>query len=114
MIDPRLRDDAAQLHARLCSGLADPTRILLIYALAECPRNVSELAEILDLPQPTISRHLKELRDRRIVTFERQAQSVIYDLRDRRIIAALDMLRELLRDMLAGDAEIVMSAQSNE
>src|SRR3972149_407173 len=56
---------------RMCGGVAAPTRILILYALAETPRNVGELAEALHAPQPTVSRHLKVLRERGMVNAER-------------------------------------------
>ena len=40
-----LAQEISQLHAEICSGLADPRRILMLYTLHENPRNVSELAE---------------------------------------------------------------------
>ena len=96
-----LRDEINRLHAHVCSGLADPIRILILYSLAGSKFSVTELAKTLDIPQPTISRHLKVLRDRDIVAAEREGQSVIYSLRDHRIIEAL----ELLRGVLAGNLE---------
>ena len=66
-MDDQLRREVNLLHANLCQALADPTRILILYALAESPRHVTGLAELLDVPQPTVSRHLKVLRERRLV-----------------------------------------------
>ena len=47
-----IREEVLQLHAHICSGLADPNRILMIYTLADGPKNVNELATALDL-EPT-------------------------------------------------------------
>jgi len=96
-----LRDEINRLHAHVCSGLADPIRILILYSLADAKFNVTELAKTLDVPQPTISRHLKVLRDRDMVRAEREGQSVYYSISDHRIIDALD----LLRGVLAGNLE---------
>ncbi len=99
-MDSKLREEVDTLHAQVCGGLADPNRILILYTLADRPRNVTELAEALGLPQPTVSRHLKTLRERGMVLAEREGQSVIYALADRRIIQALDLLRAMLADLL--------------
>ena len=56
-------EEIIQLHADLCSALADPRRILLIYALAKEPKNVGELTEEVGISQPSVSRHLKVLRE---------------------------------------------------
>ena len=63
-MDERLEREVNLLHASICQALADPKRILILYALSEGPKNVSELTEALDVPQPTVSRHLKVLRER--------------------------------------------------
>jgi DNA-binding transcriptional ArsR family regulator len=96
-----------ELHANICQALADPKRILILYALGEKPCNVTEIAESLDIPQPTVSRHLKMLRERGLVVGERQANSVIYSLADRRVIEALDIMRAVLADLLSHSAQLV-------
>ena len=40
-----LHQEIILLHAQVCQGLADPKRILLLYALADGPRRVTDLAE---------------------------------------------------------------------
>ena len=102
-----LENEVFQLHSRLCEGLADPTRILLLYALAEAPHSVNELAETLGLPQPTVSRHLKVLRERGMVHGERLGPSVHYSLADARLIEALDLLRAVLRDLISHRASLI-------
>ena len=88
------------LHAQICQALADPIRILLLYQLADGPKNVNELVAILHLNQPTISRHLKVLRDRDMVQTERTGTSIMYTLADQRVIEALDLMRTFLKDNL--------------
>lgn len=100
------RAEINKLHANICSGLADPTRILILYTLHDRPHNVSELAEGLELPQPTVSRHLKVLRERQMVTSERVGQAVNYSLTDNRIIEAMDLLRAVLASRLQDQGEL--------
>jgi len=109
-MDNRLREEITQLHAQVCSALADPSRILMLYVLADHPRNVTDLAKAVDLPQPTVSRHLKVLRERGVVHSEREGQSVIYSLTDERIIEALDILRAVLAAQLKTQSALAMTA----
>lgn len=95
-----------ELHAHICQALADPKRILILYTLDAKPCNVTEISESLDIPQPTVSRHLKMLRERGLVTGERQANSVIYSLADRRVVEALDIMRSVLADLLNRNAQL--------
>ena len=105
-MDRTLVEEVNLLHAQVCQGLADPTRILILYLLADSPRHVTELAEVLGVKQPTVSHHLKVLRDRGLVTATREGNTVRYTLRDRRIIQALDLLRAVMADILAGRAKL--------
>jgi len=106
MVTPSLSEEITQLHANICSGLADPTRILILYALQEQSHNVSELAKAIGISQPSASRHLNTLRERGMVQATREAQSVIYSLTDQRIIEALDLLRLVLADNLKNRATL--------
>jgi len=99
-MDKKLLKEINHLHAEVCGGLSDPKRIAILYVLAEGSKNVMELAENLEMPQPTISRHLKILRERGMVIAERQGATINYTLADKRIIKALDLLRQVLADHL--------------
>jgi len=107
MINPTLAQEVSQLEADLCFALADPSRILILYALDEQARNVTELATELNITQPTTSRHLKILRERGLVQAERQGTTITYHLTDRRLIEALDLLRSVLRDRLTHRASLM-------
>jgi len=100
-MDKKLLKEINHLHAEICGGLSDPKRIAILYALSEGSKGVMELAEALEMPQPTISRHLKILRERGMVIPERKGANIIYTLGDKRIIRALDLLREVLGDHLS-------------
>jgi len=99
-VQTTLRREVHQLHAEICHALSDPNRILILYGLREGARNVGELAEALSLTQPTVSRHLKVLRDRGMVVAEREGTSVYYTLADGRVIESLNLLREVLAGIL--------------
>ncbi|MBI5568269.1 MAG: winged helix-turn-helix transcriptional regulator, partial [Chloroflexi bacterium] len=89
-ISQTLVQEVSKLEANLCSALADPTRLLMLYALGENSHNVTELSMELNIAQPTASRHLKILRERGLVNATRQGVSIQYELADQRLIQALD------------------------
>ena len=113
MITPTLAQEVSQLEAELCFALADPSRILILYALDDGPRNVTDLAATLGVTQPTTSRHLKILRERGLVTSERHGVTIEYSINDRRIIQALDILRTVLRDRLVARANLMEEVNSD-
>jgi len=108
-MNPQLIEEIELLHEQICHALGDPKRLMILYALNKQPRYVSELAVELGLPQPTVSRHLKVLRERALVETTREANTVYYSLSDDRIIQALDLLRGILRDRVLKQAQLVES-----
>lgn len=92
------RSEVVALHARLCQALADPKRLLLIYELHEGPRSVGDLSATLRIPQSNVSQHLAILRDRGIVSAERTGGRIVYRLRGKKVVRALDLLREFMRE----------------
>jgi ArsR family transcriptional regulator len=52
----------AERCALLTAGIADPTRVRLLNLLAAGELCVCDLVQVLQLPQPTVSRHLAYLR----------------------------------------------------
>lgn len=99
--------EISELEAHLCNAFVDPTRILILYALHETPLNVTELTHRLDASQPKISRHLKVLRDLGLVRFTRQGVMITYELADGRLIEALNLLRNVLKDSMADRVNLI-------
>ncbi len=113
-INPLLREEINRLHAHICSGLADSTRIMILYTLEECTLTVSEIVAALDIPQPTVSRHLKMLRTVGLVESERNGQYVYYRLKDPRVIDALNLLRDIMSDFMQERAQLLNGAKSSQ
>jgi DNA-binding transcriptional ArsR family regulator len=56
-----------ELLARRLKTISDPTRLAMLEALRSSPRTVSELAHLFSLAQPTVSNHVKVLRESGLV-----------------------------------------------
>lgn len=114
MTTPQLTQEVSHLHADICSALADPNRILLIYALADQPRSVNDLAAEVGISQSATSRNLKVLRERGLVYTLRQGTTIVYHLTDPRLVEALNMLRSILRDRLNYRANLLENSDGSE
>jgi DNA-binding transcriptional ArsR family regulator len=57
--------------ARRLKAVADPTRLAILHSLAAAPSSVGELATLFRLAQPTVSMHVKVLRESGLVYSER-------------------------------------------
>jgi ArsR family transcriptional regulator len=73
--------ETALSATELLLTVAEPTRLRILNCLAAAPLFVSDLQAILDLPQPTVSRHLQVLRKLDVVRDTPIAQFVLYRLR---------------------------------
>jgi ArsR family transcriptional regulator len=79
--------------------VVEPTRLRILNCLAAAPLFVSDLVAILGVPQPTVSRHLKVLRDLAVVRDLPLPPFVLYQIevapasRTRLIRALMDAVR---------------------
>lgn len=99
-------DELVLFHAEICGALADSNRIAILYELADGPKSVGSIVEALGASQPTVSRHLKTLRERGMLEAERRGGFVFYSLADPRVIQALDLLREAMGAILERRGEM--------
>jgi ArsR family transcriptional regulator len=72
-------DDAADL-ALTFKALADPTRVSIVNRLAAGECCVCDLTAVFELSQPTVSHHLRILRDAGLVEAERRGTWAHYRL----------------------------------
>ena len=68
------------MQADVFSVIADPTRRRIMHLLAEQTHTVGALVEKLDVSQPTISKHLKILREFEYVSVDIEGQRRLYSL----------------------------------
>jgi DNA-binding transcriptional ArsR family regulator len=73
-------------------ALAHESRLVMLCVLCEGEKTVTELAELLDLRQPTVSQQLARLRAEKLVATRRNGKAIYYRLASeevRKVIGAL-------------------------
>jgi ArsR family transcriptional regulator len=82
---PRAKPDEFRTPRELAESIAtrhkvvsDPTRLQLLGTLIRRGATVGELASLYDLAQPTVSVHMKQLRESGLVWSERDGAQVVY------------------------------------
>lgn len=82
-------------------AIADPTRREIIAMLAKNERSAGDIAGRFDIAGPSVSRHLKVLRESGVISFRQEAQTRFYRLEpvalgevDQWMRAQLDVVRE--------------------
>ncbi len=90
VVFPDVGPDQAQRLAEVAKALGDPVRLQLVDVLRKHAGKVCvcELVPLFDIAQPTLSHHLKKLRDAGIVDSERRGVWAYYYV----LPAALDEL----------------------
>ena len=80
--------------ARRVKAVADPTRLALLHSLATAPSSVGELAMLFRLAQPTVSMHVKVLRQSGLVRSERRGARMRLSADPAAVESLLDDLRQ--------------------
>lgn len=84
------------------NALSDRSRRAIVEALAERPRAVGELAEVLPISRPAVSQHLKVLKHAGLVAEQAEGTRRIYRLNPAGVIALRDQLDTFWERALAG------------
>lgn len=84
--------DQYRQTARLFGALAHPTRLRILNELRRGTACVCHLQATLDRAQPTISKHLRILRDSGFTDARRDGVFVYYSLADPRVDRLLDIV----------------------
>ncbi len=103
-----------QLHAKLLKALSHPKRLEIIQLIREHELKVSEVQEMLNLPQANLSQHLQVLRESGIVKTRREGKQIYYSIAHKNFVQASDLLREVLIERnKANVADVVFEKMSS-
>jgi DNA-binding transcriptional ArsR family regulator len=86
MCQKQFNYNISEEDVQMLRALAHPLRLRLVQELMNrgtC--NVSELQEVLQIPQSTVSQHLTKLKQTKVVQFQRRGLEVYYKVRDNKV-----------------------------
>src|SRR5262245_25151764 len=86
------------------SALSDPTRCRMLLLLEKHELTVSELCAVLQMPQSSVSRHLKTLADDDWVTSRRDGTSRFYAMQGDDLDPGASRLWPIIREQVASTA----------
>ena len=87
------------MHSDVFSVIADPTRRRIVRILAEQTHTVGAVVEKLGMSQPTISKHLKVLRDADVVSVTVEGQRRLYSLKPDVFATVTEWINETVQIM---------------
>jgi len=102
------------IQATLLRTLASVHRLRIIHLLGRGPLEVRELEVELGLPQATVSQHLSVMRGVGLVSATRDGRTVRYELTDPEILAACDLMRNVLVRRLSALGSLAAAAHADD
>jgi len=93
-----LSDEFYERLAEFCKGQANPKRLKIINLLANGEKSVSEISNILNIPQANLSQHLSYMRRAGVLKSRREGATVYYRLADERIAQACSLLKQMMTE----------------
>ena len=91
-IDPRAMQAAAQGASGLLRILGNPDRLMLLCALTQGERCVSDLETATGIAQPTLSQQLGVLREAQLVSTRREGKQIFYRIESDDALAVMEVL----------------------
>jgi DNA-binding transcriptional ArsR family regulator len=85
----------ARKASELLKALSHEARLVILCILSEGEKSVSELEEILSLPQAAVSQQLARLRFDRLVTTRREGRMIFYRIVDEEVSKLIGTMYEL-------------------
>lgn len=87
--------EKAREASDLLKALSHESRLLIMCLLTEGEKSVSELEEIMTLPQAAVSQQLARLRFDRLVETRRDGRVIYYSIADPEVRAIIETLYDL-------------------
>jgi len=94
--------ESLRLRARVISSLAHPSRLLMVEALEQGEKTVTELTAIVGSDISTVSRHLGVLRNAGIIDSRKDANKVFYRLLTPCLTSFLKCVEQVLSETCGG------------
>lgn len=101
-------------HAEFCQVFSNPVRLQLLFLLGEGERSVTDMAEAVETPLPTVSQHLRVMRDLGCLQTRRDGRTVFYRLANRKFLRAAKLVREGIVELLGEQARSVCSETAGD
>ena len=91
-------ENTAERIAEVFKILSDPSRLKIIQALELEELCVCDIASLIGISQPSVSHHLKGLRQCGLVKFRKSGKMVLYSLKGGRVSALMAVARDYARE----------------
>ena len=91
----KLLMEQARKASDLLKALSHESRLLILCLLTEGEKSVSELEEIMNIPQASVSQQLARLRFDRLVNTRREGRAIYYSIASSEVSSVIETLYDL-------------------
>jgi len=88
------------MHSELCKTLANDKRQMILAALRDGELTVSQLTDVTQIPQATLSQHLSRMRTHGVVNARRDGAFAYYSISNPKLIQAFDLITEVMQESM--------------
>jgi len=101
------QSEAYARHAEMCKVFSHPLRLQILNTLRDKEMSVSALAGRLQVAVGNLSQHLNMMKNRRVLVTRKAGNIVYYRMGNPKILAAFDLIREILIEQMEKEGTIV-------
>lgn len=83
-------------HAEFLKAMSHPKRLEILHLLRDGQLSVTQIQDMLDLPQANLSQHLMILKDAGVLVAQRKGKNIYYKPAHKNFIKASDLIRKVL------------------
>jgi DNA-binding transcriptional ArsR family regulator len=102
-----------KLHSEICKTMANPKRLEVLNCLRKGEMTVSQLVEKTGISQANLSQHLGMMRSSGILSSRREGIHIFYKLTNFKIVQAVDLISEVMRDTISDQSRTLDEAASD-
>ncbi|MAT98272.1 MAG: hypothetical protein CL608_14100 [Anaerolineaceae bacterium] len=89
----------AEQQAAVCRIFANPTRILILWSLADNEKSVSEIAALVGASLQNTSQHLRVMKEVGILQSRREGQTIYYRVSQNEYTQKCQLLLQIYRNV---------------
>lgn len=87
-------NQSLQCYADFLASFSHPKRLEILFLLKNHELSVSQIKEMLDLPQANISQHLMAMRQANVIKDRRDGKQIFYSLANEKIAKFLNIVKD--------------------
>ena len=100
-------EELRNIQAEACKTFGNPKRLLILESIWDKKITYKKLLEITELDKVTLTQQTAFMRRKGIIKGERTSEGLIFSVSNPKILAAFELMREVVIDKIKKDSELL-------